>query len=107
MTTTWQICMLRRVIMPNNTLLVDTSAFYALMDRSDNHHETAVPLWVSLLKENHSIMTTNYVVLETLALLQGRLGFDAAHVWYSDILGVVDVRWTDECKNKIDQDHPK
>jgi len=82
--------------MVNEKLLVDTSAFYALMDRSDNHHETAARLWVSLLKENYPTMTTNYVVLETLALLQGRLGFDAAKVWYSDILGVVDVQWTDE-----------
>ena len=82
--------------MVNEKLLVDTSAFYALMDRSDNHHETAARLWVSLLKENYTIITTNYVVLETLALLQGRLGFDAANIWCSDILGVVDVQWTDE-----------
>jgi predicted nucleic acid-binding protein len=82
--------------MVNERLLVDTSAFYALMDRSDNHHETAARLWVSLLKENYSIITTNYIVLETLALLEGRLGFDAASIWYSDILGVVDVQWTDE-----------
>ena len=82
--------------MPNDKPLVDTSAFYALMDRSDNHHETAARVWVSLLKENYSIMTTNYVVVETLALLQGRLGFDAANLWYRDILGIVDVQWTDE-----------
>ena len=82
--------------MVDEKLMVDTSAFYALMDRSDKHHETAARLWVSLMKENCSIITTNYVVLETLALLQGRLGFDAAKIWYSDILGVVDVRWTDE-----------
>jgi predicted nucleic acid-binding protein len=82
--------------MASEKLLVDTSAFYALVDRSDTHHETAAGFWVSLLQENHSILTTNYVVVETLALLQGRLGFDAARLWYSDILAVVDVHWIDE-----------
>ncbi|MBW1982345.1 MAG: PIN domain-containing protein [Deltaproteobacteria bacterium] len=82
--------------MIDDRLLVDTSAFYALMDRSDHHHETAVRLWTSLLVENYLLLTTNYVVVETLALLQGRLGFEAARLWQRDILDVVVVVWTDE-----------
>ena len=37
--------------------------------------------------------TSNYVVLETMALLQNRLGFDAAALWQRDILPTAEVVW--------------
>ena len=85
----------------NNAVFVDTSAFYALMDSSDKHHAEAAALWTSLIKENSQLLTTSYVVLETVALLQNRLGFDAASLWYGDILGAVEVLWTDEYLHRL------
>lgn len=85
----------------NNTVFVDTSAFYALMDSSDKHHAEAAALWTSLIEENFQLLTTNYVALETVALLQNRLGFDASSLWYGDILGVVKVLWTDEYLHRL------
>lgn len=41
------------------------------------------------------LTTTNYVVVGTLALLRGRLGFEAADIWYRDLLGLVDLLWVD------------
>jgi predicted nucleic acid-binding protein len=35
-------------------LFIDTSAFYALMDRSDSYHEKAKKLWAFLLDKNSS-----------------------------------------------------
>ena len=81
--------------MINDPLFVDTSAFYALMDRSDAHHKEAAHLWASLLEQTVRLQTSNYVVLETLALIQGRLGFEAAHLWRRDVLGIVEVLWVD------------
>ena len=82
--------------MESEKVFVDTSAFYALMDRSDNNHEEAAGLWESFLKSDFYFHTGNYVVVETLALLQGRLGFEAANLWYRDVLSITNVLWTDE-----------
>jgi len=35
--------------MENERVFMDTSAFYALMDRPDSNHEQADDLWASLL----------------------------------------------------------
>ena len=80
----------------NSKIFVDTSAFYALLDRSDRYHKEASALWPDLLDKNVTLVTSNYVVSETIALLQKKIGFEAANVWYRDILGVLDICWIDE-----------
>jgi predicted nucleic acid-binding protein len=82
--------------MPPEPIYVDTSAFYALLDRADKHHEPARAVWPELLKDDIALVTTNYVVSETVTVLQFRIGFDAANLWCRDILGVVEVYWIDE-----------
>jgi len=47
------------------------------------------------------LKTTNYIIIETLALLQSRLGFEAAHLYSSDILGIVDVLWVKEPRHNL------
>ena len=82
-------------MMNNSKIYVDTSAFYALLDRSDKHHKEASALWPNLLDINITLLTTNYVVSETIALLQNRIGFEAANLWCKDILGVLEILWVD------------
>ena len=77
-------------------VFVDTSAFYALMDRSDRRHTSARRLWAHCLEEGYELKTSNYIVVETLALLQNRLDFEAADLWARDVLGVVEMIWVDE-----------
>jgi len=77
-------------------IYVDTSAFYALLDRADPHHKEASSLWVALMDNKFALVTSNYVVSETMKLLQKRIGFEAARVWHRDILSVLDVLWVDE-----------
>ena len=76
-------------------IFVDTSAFYALLDRSDKFHQPASILWPTLLDVRFDLVTSNYVVSETVKLLQEKIGFEAASLWYSDILEVLDVWWVD------------
>ena len=82
-------------MMENSKIFADTSAFYALLDRSDKHHKAASALWPDLLDINITLLTTNYVVSETIALLQNRIGFEAANLWCKDILGILDILWID------------
>jgi predicted nucleic acid-binding protein len=82
-------------------VFIDTSAFYALMDRSDSYHEKARNLWGSLLDEESHLKTTNYIIIETLALIQSRLGFEAAHLYSSDIIGLIDILWVDEPRHNL------
>jgi uncharacterized protein len=82
--------------MENEKVFIDTSAFYALMDRCDKNHDKAAGLWPSLLIKDQYIATSSYVIVETLALLQNRLGFEAANLWYQDILGLAEILWVEE-----------
>ena len=82
-------------------VFIDTSAFYALMDRSDSYHQKAKHLWAHFLDENVSFKTTNYIIIEALALLQSRLGFEAAHLFSKDILGLVEILWVDEPRHNL------
>ncbi|MCF8069453.1 MAG: PIN domain-containing protein [Desulfobacterales bacterium] len=82
----------------NNTeyVYVDTSAFYALIDRSDKYHKSAKEIWEELLNYNVSLLTSNYIVSETMTLLQYRISYEAAKCWYKDILSVLDVYWVNK-----------
>jgi predicted nucleic acid-binding protein len=76
-------------------IYIDTSAFYALIDRSDSCHEAAKALWPSLIKNEINLLTSSYVVSETMTILQKRLGQEAACLWHKAVLGVVDIQWVD------------
>ncbi len=78
-------------------LFVDTSALYALLDVRDRYHAAAARVWREILeKENLVLMTSNYVVLETVALVQHRLGLEAVRVLQDDVLPVLTVVWVDK-----------
>lgn len=87
--------------MENESIFVDTSAFYALMDRSDSYHQKSANLWASLLEGDLHLKTSNYVIVESLALLQSRLGFNAADLWYRDVLSLAEVLWVDSSAHSL------
>jgi predicted nucleic acid-binding protein len=82
-------------------VFIDTSAFYALMDRSDRYHQSAIKIWAHLLDKSYDLKTSNYVTVETLALMQNRLGFEAADIWSRDVLGIVETIWIDEVLHNL------
>ena len=78
------------------TVFVDTSALYAVLDADDDHHSSAKETWVDFLENRDGLQTDNYVLLETLALLQSRLGMTAVNKFATDVLPVLNVFWVDE-----------
>jgi len=78
------------------TVFVDTSAFYALLNVSDLRHREAARIWAGLIESGAEMETHNYVVVETAALVQRRLGVKAAEAFFDALLGVVRILWIDE-----------
>ena len=63
------------------TTFVDTSAFFAGVDRSDIDHERAAAL---LTSEEH-LVTSDHVLVETWGLLQRRIGPDVANRFWAGL----------------------
>lgn len=82
-------------------ILVDTSAIYAILDRSDANHEAAKACWFTLLDSNHPLFTTNYIVVESCALAQSRLGLPAIRSVQEEILPVMEIVWVDEATHSL------
>ncbi len=59
------------------SVFVDTSAFYALVDADDDKHARAVATWQALADENEPVLTHNLVLVESIALVQARMGIRA------------------------------
>ena len=57
-------------------VLIDTSAFYALRSATDLFHNRASVAYERLIDREQELWTTSYTLVETVALLHRRLGFD-------------------------------
>ncbi len=71
---------------------VDTSAIYALADRADPNHQRAVKSFATLLESGARLVTHNYVITESMALLQRRLGLQSA-LRFADDVRSFEVEW--------------
>lgn len=77
------------------TVFVDTSGLYAMIDAADRKHRVADRLWGRLLDEGVTLRTHSYVVVETGALVQHRLGMAAVRVLHTDVVPALSVRFVD------------
>lgn len=59
------------------SVFVDTSAFLAVLHGSDAYHARAARIWRALVERDTDLVCTNYVLMETTALLQSRFGLNA------------------------------
>lgn len=78
------------------TIFVDTSAFYGLIDDRDPNHARANSALERLLADDVGLMTHEYVVVETMALVQRRLGLEPLRRFVDDLLPLVEIAWVDE-----------
>lgn len=60
------------------TVFIDTSFFKALLDPKDDFHIQADKIWQLLLEKNIALITSNYIIDETLTLVRFRCGLPVA-----------------------------
>lgn len=83
------------------TTFVDTSALHDLLDAQASHHRQAAAAFERLLDGGDGLVTHNYVLVETAALLQRRLGIDAVRTLQADLLPLLDVQWVDAETHRV------
>ena len=67
-----------------------------MLSASDAEHARARATFERLLDRSERLLTHNYVLVETTALVQRRLGIEAVRVLRDDLLAVVAVEWVDQ-----------
>jgi uncharacterized protein len=78
------------------SIFIDTSGFIAVLDKDDASHTEAAKTWMAILTSEEDLLTTNYVLVETFALVQNRLGMAAIKVFQEDIVPVLRIEWIDQ-----------
>jgi predicted nucleic acid-binding protein len=78
------------------SIFIDTSGFIAVLDKDDASHTGAAKTWMDILLSEETLLTTNYVIVETCALVQNRLGMTALKVFQEDIVPVLRIQWIDK-----------
>jgi uncharacterized protein len=73
------------------TVFVDASGLYAAFDKDDVNHSRTSAAWMEWLREGATLVTNNYVVPETIALLQHRIGVAAVRVLHEDVMPLLQV----------------
>jgi predicted nucleic acid-binding protein len=76
-------------------VFVDTSAFLAILNRNDQYHQTAIKVWEEILSSKMLLFCSNYVLVETLAILQNRFGIESVLLFEHNIQPILEIIWID------------
>jgi len=77
-------------------IFIDTSAFLALIDAKDFFNARAKKCWGDLIGGDKIFITTNYVLTESIALIQNRVGLPAIRFLKEDFLPGIQIEWLGE-----------
>jgi predicted nucleic acid-binding protein len=83
------------------SVFVDTLAIVALLDTQDQCRHTALSFWEDSVRREVPLFTTNYVLIETTAVVQRRLGLAALQTFRDDIVPFLDVVWVTEAQHTL------
>lgn len=79
---------------------VDTSSLYALVTPNDDDHRATVALFEFLARSDALLVSSNYVILESVSLIQKRHGFAPAQTLLEKALSLLDVHWIGEAEHR-------
>ena len=68
----------------------------AFLNSADRYHKEAIAIWRTLLEQDESLVTNNYILVETIALLQHRFGFDATRKLQENVIPLISIHWVDK-----------
>ena len=74
-------------------IFVDTSAFLAVLDGSDDKHKAAKQFWERIISSGDLLLSHNYILVETSALILRRFGMEAVRVFEQDIFPILRIIW--------------
>lgn len=74
-------------------LFVDTAGWMAMADRKDPLHQEFRRFRDAHLKKGGLLVTSDYVMDETLTLIRVRIGLDASRRFYEQAVGSARLRW--------------
>ena len=74
----------------------DTSGLYALLVGSEEGHADLVRAFRNILTESRPLRTTSYVLIETIALLQSRIGLESVRDFDEHVFPLLSVEWVSE-----------
>jgi uncharacterized protein len=75
-------------------IYVDTSALLAIVDTKDINNRAATEFWqIQVTQANFLI--NNYTMVESIAIIQNRLGLKAVRTLIEEILPVIEIDWLD------------
>jgi len=75
---------------------LDTSGLYAALVRNEPAHDRVAQGLTKLWEDGRTLWATSYVVLETVALLQRRLGLSAVQDFAERLAPTISVVWVSE-----------
>jgi predicted nucleic acid-binding protein len=78
-----------------SSVFVDTSAIYAFLVPEDDRHQEATALVESLRAAEPKLVSSSYVLQETVALLQARIGVIAVRTFHQNFAPALEVEWID------------
>jgi uncharacterized protein len=76
-------------------VFADTSSLYALLSSSDSQHEKARNAFCRLTAEEAVLVSSSYVLVETYALLDRRLGREASRRFREEFAPLIEIIWVD------------
>jgi predicted nucleic acid-binding protein len=82
------------------SVFVDTSALYALLVQTEEEHTEVSEAFRSLAESGRRLVTSNYVLVETVALLQHRFGLEAVRDLERGIIPLLNVLWIAETHHR-------
>ena len=75
------------------SVFLDTSAFYALLVGTEERHAEVLDSVRSLAASRRTLWTTSYVVLETVVLMQRRIGMAPVRDFQENWIPLLTVEW--------------
>ena len=78
------------------SVFADTSALLAFLDADQPRHADVIDAWDRLIDGERRLFTSNYVLVESFALVQRRLGLEALRALADVIVPMMQPLWIDE-----------